>query len=77
MRNFKPITIRNERQFRVFTGLSQQEFDRLLSEFTKALDSTRLPTTYPSPAYTARPASNARANALTFCIPSQIALGPG
>jgi len=39
--------------------------------------STRLPTTYPSPAYTARPASNARANALTFCIPSQIALGPG
>jgi hypothetical protein len=38
---------------------------------------TRLPTTYPSPAYTARPASNTRANALTFCIPSQITLGPG
>ncbi len=38
---------------------------------------TRLPTTYPSPAYTARPASNARANALTFCMPSQRALGPG
>ena len=40
-------------------------------------EGTRLPTTYPSPAYTARPASSARANALTFCIPSQIALGPG
>ena len=42
-----------------------------------AFDGTRLPTTYPSPAYTARPASNARANALTFCMPSQMALGPG
>ena len=41
MRNFKLITIRNERQFRAFTGLSQKEFDRLLSEFTKALESAQ------------------------------------
>jgi Flp pilus assembly protein TadD len=41
------------------------------------LEGTRLPTTYPSPAYTARPASNAMTNALTFCRPSQRALGPG
>ena len=39
MRTFKLITIRHERQFRAFTGLSQKEFDRLLSEFTKALES--------------------------------------
>ena len=37
----------------------------------------RLPITYPSLVYAARLASNAMANALTFCIPSQIALGPG
>ncbi len=41
MRNFKQITIRTERQFRAFTGLSQKEFDRLLSEFTKALESAQ------------------------------------
>jgi len=41
MRNFKLITIRNERQFRAFTGLSQKGFDRLLSEFTKALESAQ------------------------------------
>jgi hypothetical protein len=41
MRNFKLITIRSERQFRAFTGLSQKEFDRLLSEFTKALESAQ------------------------------------
>jgi hypothetical protein len=41
MRTFKLITIRHERQFRAFTGLSEKEFDRLLSEFTKALESTR------------------------------------
>lgn len=46
-------------------------------EAQEGLKATRLPTTYPSPAYTARPASNAMANALTFCMPSQMALGPG
>jgi hypothetical protein len=35
------ITIRNERQFRAFTGLPQKEFDRLLPEFTKALESAQ------------------------------------
>jgi transposase-like protein len=44
---------------------------------TQLIEGTRLPTTYPSPLYMARPASNARANALTFCMPSQRALGPG
>ena len=42
-----------------------------------ALNGIRLPTIHPSPAYTARVASKAMANALTFCRPSQIALGPG
>ena len=37
----------------------------------------RLPIIHPSLTYTARPTSNAMANALTFCRPSQIALGPG
>lgn len=41
MRTFKWITIRDERQFRAFTGLSQKEFDRLLTEFTKALESAQ------------------------------------
>jgi hypothetical protein len=41
MRNFKLITIRNERQWRAFTGLCQKEFDRLLAEFTKALESAQ------------------------------------
>ena len=41
MRNFKSITIRNERQFRAFTGLCQKEFDRLLPEFTQALESAQ------------------------------------
>ena len=38
---------------------------------------TRLPIIHPSPAYAARVASKVMANALTFCIPSQIVLGPG
>ena len=37
----------------------------------------RLPIIHPSPAYTARVASKAMAKALTFCRPSQRALGPG
>ena len=41
MRTFKLITIRHERQFRAFTGLSQKEFDRLLAEFTQALASAQ------------------------------------
>ena len=41
MRTFKLITIRHERQFRAFTGLSQKEFDHLLAEFTKALESAQ------------------------------------
>lgn len=41
MRNFKLITIRNERQWRAFTGLCQKKFDHLLSEFTKALESAQ------------------------------------
>ncbi len=45
--------------------------------FDSIVKGTRLPTTYPSPLYMARPASNAMANALTFCRPSQMALGPG
>ena len=41
MRTFKWITIRDERQFRAFTGLSQKEFDRLLAEFTQSLESAQ------------------------------------
>jgi len=41
------------------------------------LEGTRLPIIHPSPAYTARVASKAMAKARTFCMPSQIALGPG
>ena len=35
MRKFKMMTIRNERQFRACTGVSQEEFDLLLPEFAK------------------------------------------
>jgi len=41
MRKFKSITIRNERQFRAFTGISQSVFDRLLFEFTAALEAAQ------------------------------------
>jgi hypothetical protein len=41
MRNFKLITIRNERQFRAFTGLSHKEFDHIFSVFIKALESAQ------------------------------------
>ncbi len=41
------------------------------------VEAIRLPIIHPSLTYTARPTSNAIANALTFCRPSQIALGPG
>jgi hypothetical protein len=37
MRKFKLITIRNERQFRAFTGVPQSAFDRFLPEFTRRL----------------------------------------
>ena len=34
-------TIRNERQFKVFTGLPQKVFNRLLPPFTQCLESAR------------------------------------
>ncbi len=37
MRKFKLMTVRNERQFRACTGLSQEEFDRLFPEFAMCL----------------------------------------
>ena len=43
----------------------------------KPVQPIRLPITYPLLVYAARLASNVMANALTFCIPSQIALGSG
>ena len=52
--------------------------ERFVTEgFEITLNGIRLPTIHPSPAYTARVASKAMAKALTFCMPSQIALGPG
>lgn len=41
MRNFNLITIRNERQFRAFTGLPETVFNRLLPVFTQCLESTQ------------------------------------
>ena len=41
MRNFQSITVHNERQFRSLTGVSQKEFDRLLPEFTRSLESAQ------------------------------------
>jgi hypothetical protein len=41
MRKFHAITIRNERQFKAFTGLSQQAFARLLIEFKHGLEAVR------------------------------------
>jgi hypothetical protein len=41
MRKFHAITIRNERQFKAFTGLSQPAFARLLIEFTHGLEEVR------------------------------------
>ena len=41
MRNFQSITVHNERQFRALTGVSQKEFDRLLPEFTRSLESAQ------------------------------------
>lgn len=41
MRKFQWITLRNERQFRAFTGVSQNVFDRLLPEFTRCLEAAR------------------------------------
>ena len=38
MRKFQSIIVRNERQFRAFTGLPQKEFDRLLPDFTRCLE---------------------------------------
>jgi hypothetical protein len=35
------MIIRNERQFKAFTGLPEKVFDRLLAEFTQCLESTR------------------------------------
>ena len=37
MRKFKLMTVRNERQFRACTGLSQKEFDLILPEVAKCL----------------------------------------
>jgi len=41
MRKFQSITIRNDRQFIAFTGVSEKIFDQLLTEFTKCLTSDR------------------------------------
>jgi hypothetical protein len=41
MRKFHSITIRNDRQFKAFTGLSENTFDRLLDLFTQCLGSER------------------------------------
>ncbi|WP_201220119.1 hypothetical protein, partial [Halochromatium roseum] len=41
MRKFKSINIRNKRQFLAFTGVSEEDFDKLLIEFTRALDQDR------------------------------------
>ena len=41
MRKFQFMTIRNERQFRALTGISQKAFDTLLPEFTQCLESAR------------------------------------
>lgn len=41
VRKFQFMTIRNERQFRALTGLSQKSFDTLLPEFTQCLESAR------------------------------------
>jgi mRNA-degrading endonuclease RelE of RelBE toxin-antitoxin system len=37
MRKFKLLNIRNERQFKAFTGLAYKEFEILLAEFTNCL----------------------------------------
>ena len=41
MGQFHAITIRIERQFIAFTGLSQRAIERLLSEFTPGLEEAR------------------------------------
>ena len=38
MRNFQSICVRNERQFRALTGVSQQEFDQLVPVFSHCLN---------------------------------------
>ena len=41
MRTFHAITIRSDRQFVAFTGLSEKFFDQLLTEFTQCLKSAQ------------------------------------
>ncbi|MFZ1643628.1 MAG: transposase family protein [Candidatus Contendobacter sp.] len=41
MRKFQSITVRNERQFRAFTGLPEKAFDRLLPDFTRCLEAIK------------------------------------
>jgi len=41
MRKFQSIIIRNERQFKAFTGLPEKTFNRLLTPFTQCLESAR------------------------------------
>jgi hypothetical protein len=41
MRTFHSITIRSNRQFVAFTGLSEKFFDQLLTEFTQCLESAK------------------------------------
>jgi len=41
MRKFHTFTIRNDRQFIAFTGVSEQIFETLLAEFTRCLHSAR------------------------------------
>jgi hypothetical protein len=41
MRRFYSITIRSDRQFKAFTGLSENTFEKLLGPFTQCLESER------------------------------------
>lgn len=41
MRQFHSITIRTDRQFKAFTGLSEEEFEKLLAVFTQCLESEK------------------------------------
>jgi hypothetical protein len=41
MRKFHSITIRTDRQFKAFTGLSEEEFGKLLEVFTQCLESEK------------------------------------
>src|SRR5512147_798536 len=70
---------RTERAITIAAAMAAQPGASLPQLFGRWYDTKaiRLPTIYPLLAYTAFPASRARANSRTRCIPCQIALGPG